>query len=103
LLILARLLLHPTLVFLLVVLKELKGFGLCRRVGIGIIEQVLNPNQDLFDGNGRTPTLFFVEDGEANGARRIDVGVEERWHEFACELLQCNERGSRVESVGIDE
>ncbi len=67
-----------------------------RSLGLGIVyrgHQVLNPNQALFDGNGRPPTLFFVENGEANGARRIDVGVEERWHELPsyCNHIGCIE------------
>jgi hypothetical protein len=64
-------------------LKEVKGFGLGGGVWIGIIQQVLNTNQDLLDGNGGTPAFFLVENGKANGARWIHVGVKEGWSELA--------------------
>ena len=45
----------------------------------------MDAQQDLFDVDGGLPAFFFVEDGEADGARGVDVWVEEGWDEFACE------------------
>jgi hypothetical protein len=43
----------------------------------------LNAEKNLLDGNGGLPGFLFVEDRQANGARRVDVWVEERRGEFA--------------------
>ena len=37
----------------------------------------------LFDRNRRFPRFLFVKNGQADGARRIDVGVEEGGCKFA--------------------
>lgn len=51
---------------------------------IGIIEQILNALEDLFDCNGWLPSLLFIQDRQANGSRRVDVWVEKGWDKFAC-------------------
>lgn len=48
------------------------------------IAQRFYRNTDLFDGNSRFPSLFFVKDGQADGPRGINVGVKERGREFTC-------------------
>lgn len=38
---------------------------------------------DLLDCYRRFPGLVFIQDRKANGARRIDIGMEKRWGELA--------------------
>jgi hypothetical protein len=66
-----------------ILLEEVVCVSLSWRVGVGVIEKVLNSEEDLLDGDGRLPALLFIQDRQADGARGIDVGVEERWDEFA--------------------
>lgn len=64
------------LVCRLVLLEQIKCVGLRRRLWVGFVEQRLNTQQDLFDIYRGLPAFFFVEDGEADGARGVNVGVE---------------------------
>lgn len=41
----------------------------------------------MLDGDRRLPCLFFVQNGEANGTGRVDIGVEQRRDEFACGMM----------------
>lgn len=66
-----------------VLAEQIVGLGLSRRLGIGLVQQRLNAEEDLLDGNGGLPAFLFVEDGQANGSGRVDVGVEERRNELA--------------------
>lgn len=75
--------LHLLLVRLAVLLEQVERVGLGRGLWIRLVEQRLDAEQDLLDGDGGLPALFFVEDGEADGARGVDVWVEERGGEFA--------------------
>lgn len=75
--------LDPSLVLGLVVLEEVVGLGLGGTVGVGIVEEVLNAEEHLLDGDGGTPSLLLVEDGEANGPGRVHVGMEEGRDELA--------------------
>ena len=43
----------------------------------------MDAEQDGFDRDGGFPSLLFVQDGQADGARRVHVGVEEWGCEFA--------------------
>lgn len=63
--------------------EQIIGIRLCRRFWVWVIEKILNPQENLFDSDGGLPVLVLVQDAKANGARRVDVGVEERWHELA--------------------
>jgi hypothetical protein len=56
----------------------------------------LDSEEDLFDGDGGLPGLFLVEDREADGAGRVDVGVEERRSEFAWMFCQLCRLGDLV-------
>lgn len=67
-----------------VLLEQIECLGLRRRVWVGVVQQVLDPEQDLLDCDGGLPAFFFVEDREADGAGGVDVGVEEGGDEFAC-------------------
>jgi len=53
------------------------------RLGIRIVEKILDAEKDLLDGDGWFPTFFLVQDGKANRTRRVDVRVEEGRDEFA--------------------
>lgn len=66
-----------------VLLEQVVGLCLCGTLRVDLIQQELNSQQNLLDGDGGLPSLFFVEDAETDGAGRVDVGVEERWREFA--------------------
>lgn len=75
--------LHLLLVRLAVLLEQVERVGLGGGLRVRLVEQRLDAEQDLLDGDGGLPALFFVEDGEADGARGVDVWVEERGGEFA--------------------
>jgi len=66
-----------------VLAEQVVGLGLGRRLRVGLIEQRLNAEEDLLDGDGGLPAFLFVEDGQADGSGRVDVGVEERRDELA--------------------
>jgi len=44
------------------------GFSLGRVLDVGLIQQVLDSQQDLLDGDGRTPILLLVQQRQANSA-----------------------------------
>ena len=66
-----------------VFLEQVVRLSLCGRLRVHFVEQHLNAEEDLLDGDGGLPSFLFVEDRQADGARRVDVRVEERWGEFA--------------------
>lgn len=66
-----------------VLLEHVKGLGLGRRIGVGVIEEVLDAQKDLLDGDGGLPGLVLVQDAETHGAGGVYVGVEKRRHELA--------------------
>lgn len=39
------------------------GLGLCRVLDVGLVEEVLDAQQDLFDCDGGTPVLLLVQQG----------------------------------------
>ena len=53
-----------------------------RALFVRLIQQVLDAQEDLLHGDGRPPV--FVDDGQADGARRIHVRMEERGIKRAC-------------------
>ena len=75
--------LDPSLVLGLVVHEELVGLRLGGTVGVGIVEEVLDAQEHLLDGDGGTPSLLLVEDGQADGPGRVDVGMEQGRDELA--------------------
>lgn len=52
-------------------------------VNIGVIQQFLYSQKDLFDSNTRLPSLLFVQDRQTDGARWIDIRMEQRRRKFA--------------------
>jgi len=80
-------LLDLALIRRLVLFEQVERVGLCWALWVRLVEQGLDAEQDLFDVDGGLPAFFFVEDGEADGARGVDVWVEEGWDEFACERV----------------
>jgi len=66
-----------------ILLEQVVCIRLGWRFGIGIIEQVLNADEDLPDGDCWLPTFFFVQDRETDCARRVDIWMEKRGREFA--------------------
>ena len=77
-------LLDLALIRSLVLFKQIERVGLGGGIRVGFIEEGLDTEQDLLDVYRGLPAFFFVEDGEADGARGVDVWVEERGYEFAC-------------------
>lgn len=75
--------LHALLVFGAVLPEQVIGVGLRGRLGVGLVQEVLDSEQEFPDGDGRLPRLVLVEDREADGARGVYVRVEERRDEFA--------------------
>lgn len=64
-------------------LEHVIRLHLSRIIYISMFEQILDTKTDLLDGDRGFPRLFFVQDGETNCARRVDVGMEEWRIEFA--------------------
>lgn len=76
--------LNTALVLRPVLLEQVVGVCLSRRLGIGVVEEILNSDKDLLDSDGWLPSLLLVQYGQADGATRVDIRVEKRWDEFAC-------------------
>jgi len=57
-------------------------FCLCGILDVGVVEEVLNANQELLDGNGRSPILILVQQTQTHCARGVHVGVKQRWTEL---------------------
>lgn len=66
-----------------VLLEKIVSVGLSWRVGVGVVEQVLNTKQDLLDSNRRLPTFLLIQDRKTDCARWVDVRVEKGRNEFA--------------------
>jgi hypothetical protein len=67
-------------VFGLVAHVQVKGFALGGTVGVGVVQEILYSHEDLFDGNGRAPAFFFIQNGQTNGPTGIDIGVKQGRH-----------------------
>ena len=57
---------HPLLVLGPVLAVARVGLRLGRVLDVGVVEQVLDPQQDLLDGDGGPPVLLLVQDGETD-------------------------------------
>jgi len=53
------------------------GLGLGGVLDVGIVEEILDTQEDLLNGDGRPPVLLFVQDRETNCPGGINVGVEQ--------------------------
>lgn len=82
-----------------VLLEEIVRVRLRGRLRVRLVEQRLDAQQYLFDCDCRLPALLFVQDGEADGARGVDVWVKERWNEFAWNTWL----DARSREVGLSE
>lgn len=74
---------HFLLVRGAVFLVEVVGLSLRGRLRVGVIQEVLDTQQDLLNRNRRFPRLLLVQNRKTDGSRGVDVGVEERGNEFA--------------------
>ena len=54
------------LIFSLVLLKKFKGRFLGRRQDVRLVEEMLDPQEDLLEGQGSSPVLLLIQDREAN-------------------------------------
>lgn len=61
---------------------ELVGLRLRGRLRIRFIEKVLYTNEQLLDGNRRSPAFFLVENRKTDCSTRVHIWVKERWCEF---------------------
>jgi hypothetical protein len=61
----------------LVVAELEHGLMLRRGVGVGVDEEGLDAQEDVFEGDTGLPFLLGVEDAQAHGAAGVDVGVEQ--------------------------
>ena len=53
---------HPLLVVSPVLTKAGVGLGLGGVLDVGVVEEVLDTEEDLLDGDGRPPVLLLVQD-----------------------------------------
>lgn len=53
---------HFALITWAILLEHIVRLGLCGRLGIGVIEKILDTEKNLFDCNCRSPAFFFVQD-----------------------------------------
>lgn len=75
--------LHLSFVSLAIFLEEIVSVCLSWGFGIGLIEELLNSEEDLLNGDGRFPALFLVQDRQADRSRGIHVWMKQWWDEFA--------------------
>ena len=47
----------------------------------------LNPEKDLFDGDGRTPILLLIQQGQADLSRYINQSINQSINPFICILI----------------
>ena len=66
--------------------EQIIGLCLGWRIWIWVIEQVLDPEKNLLDCDGRLPAFFLIQDRKANSSRRVDIWMEQRRHKFAYHL-----------------
>ena len=59
-----------------VVNEQVVRFALCWTVRVGVIEQVLDSNENLLHCNTWPPVLVFIQYAETDCARRVHVGVK---------------------------
>jgi len=76
---LGRLRSNPSLVFDFVLAVNRVGFCLRRIFLVRFVQQGLDAEKNLLDGDCRPPVFFFVQKRETNGAGGVDVGVEKWW------------------------
>lgn len=71
------------LILHLVSLEQVVRLGLGGRLGIGVVQKILDAQEDLLDSDSRLPSLVFVEDRQADGTGWVDIRMEQRRDEFA--------------------
>ena len=81
--VLLGLLQHTLRICLLVRLVQLERQLLRGIIHVWLVEQLLDAEQNLLDGDAWRPILFLIQDGKAHGARREDIGVKEGGLEYA--------------------
>ena len=58
------------------------SFSLCRILNVGIIEEILDTQQDLFDGNGWPPILFLIQQWQTDSTFEKNILVQKAtWNE----------------------
>lgn len=67
-----------------VIAVQVVGIGLRRRFGVWVVEEILDSEEDLSDGDSWSPRLLLIEDRKADRSGWIYIGMEKRWDEFAC-------------------
>lgn len=80
--------LDSLLVLDLVPLEEIVRLSLRGGLGVGVVEEVLDSQEDLLDGDGRLPGFVFIEDREANSAGWVDIRMKQGRDEFALGWLR---------------
>ena len=68
-----------------VLLKEVVRISLSGRIRIWSVQKFLNADKNLLDGDCRLPSFLLIQNRETDCARWVDVGMKERWNEFACQ------------------
>lgn len=84
---LSRLVAYSSFVLNFIAGENTVGFSLRGVRGVRLTQKMLDSHEDLFDGDSRSPVLFFVEDREAHGARRMEGEQLKMWVFKVCELF----------------
>lgn len=63
--------------------EEVVCVGLGGRLGVGIVQKVLDAEENLLDGDCWLPCLLLVQNGEANSSAGVNVRMEKRRCELA--------------------
>lgn len=98
---------NSTFILRTVLLEEVVGLGLCRWLGVGVIQEILDAKQELLNSDGRSPTLFLIQNWQANRSGRVDIRVEKCRREFAWTVLVlvlcCNHSDSSQQRLSSGE
>jgi hypothetical protein len=78
-------LLDLTLIRRSILLKEIICISLGWGIGIWVVQEILYANEDLSDSDCWFPAFLFVENRQTDGARWVDVRMEEWRDESTCE------------------
>lgn len=74
---------YPLLIVHPVLTVNCVSLCLCWVLNVRLIQQLLDTQQDLFDGDGRPPIFVLLQDRQTHSAWWVDIWVEYWWFKLA--------------------